>query len=41
MTRTDMLLESARERGASLDAYEAMIPAGHMDIPSGPTAGRA
>jgi 2,3-dihydro-2,3-dihydroxybenzoate dehydrogenase len=33
MTRTSMLMESARERGVSLDAYEAMIPAGHMALP--------
>lgn len=28
-----MLLQSADERGASLEAYEAMIPAGHMAVP--------
>ena len=33
MTRTEMLAKSAAERGLSLDAYEALIPAGHMAIP--------
>jgi NAD(P)-dependent dehydrogenase (short-subunit alcohol dehydrogenase family) len=33
MTRTEMLLESARARGADLADYEALIPAGHMAAP--------
>jgi 2,3-dihydro-2,3-dihydroxybenzoate dehydrogenase len=33
MTRTEMLLESARARGADLADYEALIPAGHMAEP--------
>jgi 2,3-dihydro-2,3-dihydroxybenzoate dehydrogenase len=33
MTRTDMLMQSAGERGLNLEDYEAMIPAGHMAAP--------
>ena len=33
MTRTEMLLESARARGVALADYEALIPAGHMAEP--------
>jgi NAD(P)-dependent dehydrogenase (short-subunit alcohol dehydrogenase family) len=33
MTRTEMLMESARARGADLADYEALIPAGHMAQP--------
>jgi NAD(P)-dependent dehydrogenase (short-subunit alcohol dehydrogenase family) len=33
MTRTEMLLESARARGVALADYEVLIPAGHMAEP--------
>jgi NAD(P)-dependent dehydrogenase (short-subunit alcohol dehydrogenase family) len=33
MTRTEMLMESARARGVDLADYEALIPAGHMAQP--------
>jgi len=33
MTRTEMLTQSARERGLKLEDYEAAIPAGHMAVP--------
>jgi 3-oxoacyl-[acyl-carrier protein] reductase len=33
MTRTEMLLQSASERGIRLEEYEAAIPAGHMAAP--------
>jgi len=33
MTRTEMLLKSARDHGMSLEQYEALIPAGRMAEP--------
>jgi NAD(P)-dependent dehydrogenase (short-subunit alcohol dehydrogenase family) len=33
MTRTEMLMQSARDRGMRLEDYEAAIPAGHMAAP--------